>query len=565
MSLPNEENRVNVRIAVIAVASFAFACSGNGGSSSASTASDGSSGSSATTSTGSTGTTTSTTTTGGGSTSASGSTGGSSTGSDVTLSWVNTYVPLDGGLVEGDAGWVQVPMDLTAFTAHALVLLVDGGYLAINGTTSADGTGIVHNVPDDVPCFIGAGLTGVITNAHHLDLGTAVMGRPDAEQLPSDGGGPVVTIDLQGLQPIDLPSQYVELVAPNDDFFNFYMQYWLGSADGGDPTGGTELAGQVPWSELNEASNPVGVDPARGDTLFAMQLATVDAGDNGQTTLMPLVGFADLTGVSIGAAGANTVSGTLASVAGATPYSVTLPRQPAGAADLGNGATFSYADVNVSALPGPSIFGDYAYTADILYANSTVAGSTPWTVNTTFANPYPPSWSVVSALTLYYSQPMQVNPGPGGTYTAQPEFTYWDTVDHLPATWTPALSPVRNIRINGQASNAPFTGVGLNPVISWDPPTVGQPDYYEVVVNQLEYDASSQQVLSYFYSGTYLPPSATQFTILPGVLSNATVTPSSRFFVTIIAAKQPGFSLEAPLQGAFPWESVQSDSNLFAP
>ncbi len=62
-------------------------------------------------------------------------------------------------------------------------------------------------------------------------------------------------------------------------------------------------------------------------------------------------------------------------------------------------------------------------------------------------------------------------------------------------TIAPVIAPVRNVQIGGMDAMAPRAGVGLTPVVTWDPPAIGAPTGYNAQVEDVTTDASNQTVL----------------------------------------------------------------------
>jgi hypothetical protein len=87
---------------------------------------------------------------------------------------------------------------------------------------------------------------------------------------------------------------------------------------------------------------------------------------------------------------------------------------------------------------------------------------------------------------------------------------FYEALDLLPATGdvVPVLGPPRSPKIQGLDAFQDQSGVGLTPVISWSPPSLGAPTSYQVGVSGG--DATSRYVALTFsvYGGTSLqiPP-----------------------------------------------------------
>jgi hypothetical protein len=96
----------------------------------------------------------------------------------------------------------------------------------------------------------------------------------------------------------------------------------------------------------------------------------------------------------------------------------------------------------------------------------------------------------------------------------------------LPA---PVISPVRNVQLNGASLMAPRPNVPDGPVISWDPPLVGTPDLYTIVVRRHPGGGAAYQGEGTLYTAD------TRIAIPPGFLKKGEV-----YSVLLVADKGGG-------------------------
>jgi hypothetical protein len=80
---------------------------------------------------------------------------------------------------------------------------------------------------------------------------------------------------------------------------------------------------------------------------------------------------------------------------------------------------------------------------------------------------------------MVYAMPVIV-PHVAGTHAMVIQAVPVDALLH--GAIEPAISPVRNVRVNGETADAPRTGIGRVPTISWEAPATGVATSYAVKV-----------------------------------------------------------------------------------
>jgi hypothetical protein len=117
-------------------------------------------------------------------------------------------------------------------------------------------------------------------------------------------------------------------------------------------------------------------------------------------------------------------------------------------------------------------------------------------------------------------------------------------------TFAPALTPPREIKINGQAATADLTGVGTNPTVSWTAPSKGNAVSYTVTVRKLDPMGGPTQTIS------NVRTRETSVILPPGMLENG-----SHYFLRVRAIDRTP-DPQAPYQYPGPSAGVSSAEAL---
>jgi hypothetical protein len=124
------------------------------------------------------------------------------------------------------------------------------------------------------------------------------------------------------------------------------------------------------------------------------------------------------------------------------------------------------------------------------------------------------------------------------------------------AAIAPSISPVRNAQIDGQSLDAPTSGVGTSPTVTWQPPAIGTATSYRVVVHAVE--ASSM--------GVNVKPVATLHTRSTSIRIPASVMAAGSYVLTITAIMAQGADLASrPFVGSLPYASADHVTALITP
>jgi hypothetical protein len=121
----------------------------------------------------------------------------------------------------------------------------------------------------------------------------------------------------------------------------------------------------------------------------------------------------------------------------------------------------------------------------------------------------------------------------------------------------PAITPVRNARIDGQLLDAPKRGVGTSPTLTWEAPATGAATDYAVAVHAIE---GSRLGVNIKKVATF-QTTATSLAVPASILA-----PGSSYVFTITAISARGADLTTrPFVGALPYASADYVTARIAP
>jgi hypothetical protein len=313
--------------------------------------------------------------------------------------------------------------------------------------------------------------------------------------------------------------------------------------------GATTLTGRMNWMS---AMAPL-VEQAKGDTLYVAQMTdhTSDAGPH--YTVLSHVGRAtDLDLVDRGTA---TLSAQLSPIAADQSLTLHLNGSAFGAlaAEAGPNTGKGLAStISVRTLPEALAQNNNFADSFYMYLPSLVDfGQIPATAEfdqtIAFGNPFATATSKwTDFVTVVYPMPVLV-PNVGATHAMAVQAT---PVSALAGGGdiAPAISPVRNVRVNGVTADAPRSGVGTTPVISWEPPAIGTATNYAVTVDAI---VKTKKAFTIRRAGTFR--TTTTSIRLPSV---ATAQISS-YVLTVTAIAAEGRDLSTrPFVGTLPYAAV---------
>lgn len=417
----------------------------------------------------------------------SGSSSGSTSGSPLTLTALRERV-----LVEDGGPVVEEAVDLSHNGLVALIPDdVHGTYQSISGqVTCASGTCQTPDVPVG-DYFLVLDRELVETTSRTVDLTFARLGRaaPAVATQPTP-----VSFNLTNL----VPAQDADRVELSDLNANFLSRRLLtdvrGPLDAGTfAPGETTLDGTVDWQGRQL------VEPSLGDPLFVSQMSYADGGANGRSFTRTQVRYLDLSGVAIQDGAPATVTGALQDVAGGNFSQLQLQFQVAVSAaftsEVPPGFIFDRVSLFEGALPHYGKYG--AFNPNVVEHNYVQVGDAsqlPLNVSGPLYLTYPPYWNPLVRASGNWYKPLAVSAQPGGTFYASSGFFTSAPVIIIGSDVGPGLGLPLNLKVNGQPTTAPLTGVTSTPTITWDPPSTGTPLYYSGAILDIAYSATNQRV-----------------------------------------------------------------------
>lgn len=216
-------------------------------------------------------------------------------------------------------------------------------------------------------------------------------------------------------------------------------------------------------------------------------------------------------------------------------------------------------DLYVSALRGGAAFsyGFYTYSADLLSYSSTDSSDVS-IARTSFGNPFPSNYGVFgyvgTSFTATFTLPGTTS---GASITAVVNHT--EPLDSFTsASIVPKLGPVTNLQINGQNAQTLTAAVGTQPTLSWNPPSLGRADGYQVIIQRLYVPSGTTRTAT-----TVLAQIMTQQTrvvLPPGLLMSG-----EQYFLRVLSIARPGYSLSRPFRGSIPSSTASVLSTAITP
>lgn len=443
-----------------------------------------------------------------------------------------------------DTGETAVAADLSKSTIVAWLPDGHGGYAMQPGRGSADGTFTVPNVAPG-PYVLQVDDTYLATHSHVIDLGAVELGRVDGvpAAMPMS-----YLLNLTGLVPWQ-PTDILEVYSAGATQFGF---------DQDDGTGTIFMTGVTTVSHTETISGarnflPNLLDPAR-DVLYIGQIAS--------RTVGPLLyqSFAKLllpSGIRQVDGQTTTVSGMLTDVPMPQTFGADFRATAfAQAAQSINprAIVFSNAGIDVNTRPGPSGYGLYGATMDLLFATFPMgAQPSDQRVSSSFGTPAPADWGIFvdaeQAMTVQYTLPGAAGPTPPGAISGVVRVDV-DVATAQAQPLAPRLTPVSAPSIDGR-SFFDDQSVGPTPTLSWSLPSLGKPTDYRIYFNPLVLNKNRQTRRGTTGVVTLLT-SDTSITLPPGLLK-----PGSSYAIRVDAEIVGGVSgARQPLRSDLPYAAA---------
>jgi hypothetical protein len=389
------------------------------------------------------------------------------------------------------------------------------GYDVFPSNTAADGTFVIPNVPQglyylqlDIPAPDNFGAFPFVRLESSFYPFTA--DSPDLSQIfagdhSERSGSATLALSVDGLAPWNPGSPPVAGGGTADSLFIF------GSQTTGDffiatgtslAAGATSASKQINWAfaDLPDAS--------KGDVEFIVQ-RSVSAAGSGPTlgTVRVPSRFARIADLTLTDGESATRAVTLAEAPQTGSMSTRiLGSQWAPLVQQSNpavqpGGQSSYSIVSV---PGPVTFPDLGGLSMNLVTVLSPASTDVDYGTVAYGQFLGAPWQEVRELTFFANYAFG---------TSIFELPFYQSYELMPATGdvVPVVGPPRSPKVQGLDAFQNQSGVGLTPVISWSPPSVGAPTSYQVSV-------ASQDTTTRYSSITVTVYGATSLRIPPGYL-----------------------------------------------
>ncbi len=148
---------------------------------------------------------------------------------------------------------------------------------------------------------------------------------------------------------------------------------------------------------------------------------------------------------------------------------------------------------------------------------------------------------MIDFVAMVYSMPVSV-PDVGGTHAYM--------IQAMPVGATemaPMISPVRNVRVNGDSAAVARTGVGRSPTVSWDAPSLGTASSYAVTIQPIVRDGAGFRIVA----------ASTFRTTGTSIKLPAFATGAGSYVLTVTAISSGDRDLtQRPLIGSLPYASA---------
>lgn len=123
---------------------------------------------------------------------------------------------------------------------------------------------------------------------------------------------------------------------------------------------------------------------------------------------------------------------------------------------------------------------------DLVYHAQPAGDAVDVVTTYTYGDPYPADWGRVVVVDAWFQVEYPV-PGSDWPATASALVNRTVTLEALgDQPLVPQLGPPLDPRIGGADAFQPQQGVGLTPVLSWEPPSLGSPTEYVILLHRLD-------------------------------------------------------------------------------
>jgi hypothetical protein len=390
----------------------------------------------------------------------------------------------------------NVPFDLSTGIVEALVPQMGGGYMSIAGSGNSDGTFTIPSVPDGLVWVhtkpVNDNHVFTLTAGSSSDTTHVQLGRMDVQPVTM---GATILVSADNMDAW-ADGDSLELNCANAD------TAWQGEQAYSSPPVGMPASGDTSLSgfsfDANFGFSDYGgvmlIDGSKGDVGVLEHLASHSLGGNsgyvGVTSTATLPPFTMIDGSSV------SVSGHFAPVAQASTTQFTIKGSEflqyltaanpnAYAPTASSGPVFA----DITAQPGGLNFSGRTWNADIMLLWTDGDLTTP-TINYGVPDDGG-TWApfMIAGLTTIVDYTAS---GATNKTSLYGRVVRSDTIDRLTATAIePTVTPATMAKIAG---NDLFTAgsfvCALRTTLTWSPPAVGTPEWYNVVIYQLGKDGN---------------------------------------------------------------------------
>jgi hypothetical protein len=442
-------------------------------------------------------------------------------------------------------GKILVP-DTSITTVLAFVPDGKGSYTTIQGTANAGAFSIPGVPPGSFMLEVGDGKRNnqlLWTSVSDVDMSVALQGRVDASY-------PAVppTLNVHFSVPQAGSPETCNLVVPNLGPDTYLTKFDV-------------LTCNSQWRQFEDWSFGL-ADPAKGDQTYVYaDLPVADLLNHTWTghSLADFAGPFDLQiadGANVDFSGSMTAQAPNASVranlAVAQLVSLSSAISPnftvAGSPDFLIGVQPFTSDYYLSPSPAPVNWGIGTRIFQIaplfLYPYSTGYNTDADLGDVSYANPFPAAWPAYASLRLLGQVPYLAD---GATYPTQMWGGIVTVTLNMPTAGSPIgplVGPPTAVKIDGNDFFQSQPNASTQPVVSWNPPSVGTPDGYSLSIIQLKKTGTITK------AGTVFTIYTTQdsITIPPELLE-----PGSAYAFQLEAFKGNPNVETAPRYSSFPW------------
>ncbi|MDX2013749.1 MAG: hypothetical protein SFW67_26375 [Myxococcaceae bacterium] len=448
---------------------------------------------------------------GGGSTGggmAGGAAGGFVNPADVEGSCTQTwYTEIDGGARPCEFG-MSVPQ---------AIVFEDAGVLTISATVRPDGTFTLPNVPQGL-YYLRVGTSWFGTTERRLSLDFESLGRVDTALAAANTR---LQLSVTNLSPWDEVGHFASLYSPNAGASLEAFDQATGIAPF---DGDTNFTFTVPYDLYSQQLFTPLIDATKGDVSYFTQMGYDQVSGEYRT----LAGGSSST-LAVVSGQMNTTSVALSSPpASTTPLSIDQPSFTMHSSDFTPGTP----TLGVEFSTGPRAVHErtsdgFAFVWGF-YPQMVTAPPNP----VSYPNPFPATWGT-TVLVQSGNVVSRTLPGSFEPRRLLSGVSVLLPIQALASPVAATLSPPTNARINGMAFGTDLTGATRTPTVTFGAPQLGQPNRYQLRIEQLT--VSSSRTTGRTVANFSLPPTETSFTVPPNVLLTG-----STYVFALSAIRNPG-------------------------